>query len=142
METIGQHFEAGRTRPGGRPYDILDLITDGEMKEAAVAGFTSLDWEKLKKACRAAVEERSVLPFLGRKTLGDLCGRAMEILAQKSNIRTPKCWIPIMRTLRAGGPSILRPYMEVSDEEIRQHEVEVDRQVREAFPEYKGNAPK
>jgi hypothetical protein len=106
METIAQHFEdPDPISENG----ILGLITDGELAILAVQGFTGLDWQNLKESCEAAVKERGAHPFLGRKTLGDLCGRAMELLARKHRIRAPKCWVPLMRRLRQGGPSVLRP---------------------------------
>ncbi len=130
METIKQHFEGG---------DILDLITDGELVRDAVIGYES--WQNLEAICRATVEERSAQEFLGRKTCGDLCGRAMELLSEKHHVKTPKCWILIMRLLRQGGKSKLRPPAPPTLEEAlfgrvggyREYCDEQERSIRELF---------
>jgi hypothetical protein len=93
-QTIGQHFQEVS----------IESISDGEIKQGEIRYHY---WESLLQCCRMVVEQNAAAPFLGRRTCGDLMAKAMGLLKERYDKKTPPAWYSVAKKLRADlGPTI------------------------------------
>jgi hypothetical protein len=104
MPTILDHFGYTVT---------IDDISDGEIDQAKLDRYGLRDQMKgMRECCQAVKDSMDRLPYLGRKTNGDIMAKAMVLWTEKNHGRVDKYWYRVAKTLRQGGPSVLKPETE------------------------------
>lgn len=86
---------------GERVYDLVSLLTDGELKLKSVFGRYD-HWHQLGACCQRAIAEFHDKDA-DRFIVGNIMGRAMELLMKDHQLQAPKAWVPVMKLLRKGG---------------------------------------
>jgi hypothetical protein len=104
IETIRSHFRDGVS---------FEIISDGELDEKlGNARVTSRYLGQLLDCCKKSVGAKSALPYLGRKTNGDLMADSMVLFKEETGENAPACWYPTIKRLREGGPALRNPESE------------------------------
>lgn len=86
--------------------DILSAISDGELPDDVLAGWSSKDSSRLRACAEQRVADKADLPFCGRETCAQLMGDTMRLLRERHSLNAPKPWVPIIKSLRSSrGPS-------------------------------------
>jgi len=107
VETIEMHF-------GTLSMD-MDMITDGTFQESVAQRVLDEEvLEKLLDLCDEIILEMWPCPYLGRKTHGDIMGRAMGRYTEETSLEVPKYWYPIAKQLREYPPQ--KNFVEPVDE--------------------------
>jgi len=80
---------------------MLDFISDGEFQTGALQNYEHIS--ELNAACRDALDKAANKIFTDRT----VCKRIMEHVNKtllSENIQPPGGWVPVLKTLKAGGP--------------------------------------
>jgi hypothetical protein len=104
------------------------LISDSDIS-AIANGQHFYSWPDLVACCRDVVRQRAGMPYLGRKTHGDLMAGAMALFTERHKIKAPKNWYAVAKTLRESAPE--KSYRE----DYSEHNAEMDRLVAEMAAE-------
>jgi hypothetical protein len=104
--TIGEHFQEVALADRER---ILELLSDGELQVRSIKDYAQ--WHELEQACKDVIEAKKSVAFRGtRAACADIMDSVMQRTQRDHGCRVPKCWLPVIRKLRAeDGPVVVQP---------------------------------
>jgi hypothetical protein len=107
MPTIGEHF-AEITELADQDR-TLELLSDGEIQMRSIKNYNH--WSELQDSCRDTIAAKANVAFRGtRAACADLMDSVMQRTQRAHGCRVPKCWLPVIRKLRAeDGPVVVQP---------------------------------